>query len=212
MAITEEAMRDSNKLPEKKMQEERMQEILLLLEHLVSHEEITIKLIIGCLYDVGSVNLINQKVQQSLLKRPLKGVAGMSKPVVKVIAFRWFKRNCPEIITKWLYSKVAFPALPKTRPPVSIPKPVPKPVPETVVAEQVALVESDTLNREVRRLRGQVRLLSGISIGAIAALSGVLVWMNYRPEMQSSQHPVQPLQPVGAETSESLLLKSQPQP
>lgn len=201
MAITKEAMRDPSKLPEKKMQEERMHEILLLLEHLVSHEEITVKLIIDCLYDVGSVNLINQKVQHSLLKRPLKGVAGLSKPVVKVIAFRWFKRSCPQIITNWLYSKVAFPA--PFKPPA-------KAVTQTVVAEQVALVEPEPLYREVRRLRGQVRLLSGISISAIAALSGVLVWMNHRPEMQSFQRPVQPLQLVGTKTSELLLPKSQP--
>jgi hypothetical protein len=209
VAITEEAMRDSDKRSEeKKMQEERRHEILLLLEHLVSYEEITIKLIIDCLYDVGSVNLINQRVQLPLLKRPLKGVAGISKPIVKVIAFRWFKRNCPQIITNWLFSKVAFPPLAK---PIPVPPPLPDPVvPEQIVPELITSVESEHLSREVRRLRGQVRLLSGVSIGAIAALGGVLVWMTYRPEMQSSQPLIHPLQPAGTETTESWLLRSQP--
>lgn len=169
-------MRDSKQLQEKKMQEERMREVFLLLEHLVSHEEITIKLIIECLYDVGTVNLINKKFQPPLLNRPLKRVAGVSKPLAKVVGFRWFKRNCPELITNWLYSKVSFPE--PVSPPVTV---SPEPV-----AAPAALVESENLNREIRRLRGQVRLLSGISIGAIAALSGVLVWMNHRPEVATS--------------------------
>lgn len=173
-------MRDSKQLQEKNMQEERMREVLLLLEHLVSREEVIIKLIIECLYDVGTVNLINQKIRQPLLKRPLKGVAGVSKPVAKVIGFRWFKRNCPQLITSWLSSKVSFPE-PVLPDPVAI---------QAAVTEPVALVEPENLNREIRRLRGQVKLLSGIAIGAIAALSGVLVWMNQRPEVAASAQPV----------------------
>lgn len=194
MATTREAKKDVKQLQEKKMKEERMREVFLLLEHLVSHEEITIKLIIDCLLDVGSVNLINQKFQRSPLKQPLKAAAGVSKPVLKVIAFRWVKRNCPELITNWLYSKVLFPA--SVRPPVAAPKKV---VVSDETTAQVALVEPETLNYEIQRLRGQVKLLSGISLGAIAALSGVLVWLNARPEMTSSQQPIHPSQTMSTE-------------
>lgn len=187
-------MRDSKQLQEKEMKEERMQEVLLLLEHLISHEEVTIKLIIACLFDVGSVNLINQRIRQPLVKRSLKGIIGVSKPVAKAIGFRWFKRNCPQLITNWLYSKVSFPEAILSEPAEVIPAPV--------VAEQTALV-SENLNHEIRRLKGQVRLLSGISIGAIAALSGVLVWMNNRPEVGASHPNVQPAQPITTRTIES---------
>lgn len=191
-------MRDSERLQErnlqeKKMKQERMQEVLLLLEHLVSHEEITIKLIIGCLLDVGSVNLINQKFHRSLLNRPLKQVAGVSKPVLKLIAFRWFKRNCPQLIVNWLYAKVSFPE--------SVKRIATHPVQAIVTQPPAPLVEAESLNLEIRRLRGQVKLLSGISIGAVAALSGVLVWINQRPAIESSHQPVQPGQPVGANTA-----------
>lgn len=194
MATTREAKKDAKQLQEKKMKEERMREVFLLLEHLVSHEEITIKLIIDCLLDVGSVNLINQKFRQSPLKQPLKAVAGVSKPVLKVIAFRWVKRNCPELITNWLYSKVLFPV--PVRPPVTAPKKV---VVSDETTAQVALMEPETLNYEIQRLRGQVKLLSGISLGAIAALSGVLVWLNARPEITSSHQPLSPSQTMSTE-------------
>lgn len=187
MATTRETARDAKKLQEQKMKQERMREVRLLLEHLASHEEVTIKLIIDCLLDVGSVNLINRKFQRSPLNRPFKLAASASKPVLKLVAFRWFKQNCPALITNWLYFKVSFPETVKLPPP---PKTV-NPSPKAVNPKQVALVESEVesanLTREIRRLKGQVRLLSGISIGAIAALSGVLVWINHRPELANSR-------------------------
>jgi hypothetical protein len=164
---------------EQRMKEERMQEVLLLLVHLVNYEETTIKLIIDCLYDVGSVNLVNQKLKRSFLKRPAKGVAKLSKPAVKLIALRWFKKNGPELIANWLRLKVAFKS-PKTTPMSAMP-PMSN-IPPTALP--------DTVNLEIRRLRTQVRVLGGISIGAIAALSGILVWLNARPELgTSSQNP-----------------------
>jgi hypothetical protein len=163
------------KLEEQKMKEERMQEVLLLLIHLVNHEETTIKLILDCLYDVGAVNLVNQKLPRSPLKGPAKGVAKLSKPVVKVIALRWFKKNGPELIANWLRLKVAF-ISPQTTP-MSVTSPVAN-VPPTALP--------DSVNLEVRRLQTQVRVLSGVSIGAIAALSGILIWLNYRPEFNTT--------------------------
>jgi len=188
MATTRETARDdTKKLQEQKMKQERMREVRLLLEHLASHEEVTIKLIIDCLVDVGSVNLINQRFRRSPLNRPLKAVVGASKPILRVVAYRWFKQNCPALITNWLYFKVSFPETVKVPPPVKTVNPDPK----AVSPKQVALVESEVesanLNREIRRLRGQVRLLSGVSIGAIAALSGVLLWINNRPELADSR-------------------------
>lgn len=185
---TREAAKNAKKLQEKQMKEERMREVFLLVEHLVSHEEITIKLIIDCLLDVGSVNFINRRFQRSLLKQTLKAAVGVSKPVLKVIAFRWFKRNCPQLITNWLYLKVSFPEV--VKPPAAAPKVA---VPDKTT-DRVALVEPERLNYEIQRLRGQVKLLSGISLGAIAALSGVLVWLNARPEVKSSHQSIPPAQ------------------
>ena len=56
----------------KKKEEEKMHDVLLLLENLSCREEASIKLIIDCLYDIGYVNLINQKFRSRTLNGSLK--------------------------------------------------------------------------------------------------------------------------------------------
>ena len=46
---------------EKEKEEQLINELRLLVKTLIYQEEITIKSIMDCLYDVGSTNLINQK-------------------------------------------------------------------------------------------------------------------------------------------------------
>ena len=94
--------------PEKRFQQERMRDALILLENLAIQEEATIKLILDCLYDVGSINLINKKIAYPPANKLIKGIATMSKPVFRIIAWRWFKKNCPRIITNWLLRKISF--------------------------------------------------------------------------------------------------------
>lgn len=96
------------RVEEELIEEKRMQDVLLLLQHLVEKEEVTVKLILDCLYDVGSVNLINKKIRTRPLNRFMKSIASMSKPVFKIVALRWFKKNCPQLIANWLQSKVDF--------------------------------------------------------------------------------------------------------
>jgi hypothetical protein len=96
-----------NKTPEELRQEqERLRDVKVLLQNLTLQEETTIKLIIDCLYDVASVNILNTKVRWGPANRLVKLVARTSKPVFRVIAWRWFKGNCPALITDWLASKV----------------------------------------------------------------------------------------------------------
>jgi hypothetical protein len=90
------------------LETERIQEILILLTSLVGREEATIKLIIDCLYDIGSVNLIDQKVRFKPINAVARFMAKRSKSVVKVFAWRWFYKNCPRLIAQWLYRKVKF--------------------------------------------------------------------------------------------------------
>jgi hypothetical protein len=47
----------------------------------------------------------------------------------------------------------------------------------------------ELLTDEVQRLRTQLRLISGVSIGAIVALSGIILWMNYGRIETSAQQP-----------------------
>lgn len=89
-------------------EQKRMQDVLLLLENMTLREEATIKLILDCLYDVGSINYLNRKVPQPSLNRLMRYIARFSKPVFRVVAWRWFTKNCPQLITNWLYRKVSF--------------------------------------------------------------------------------------------------------
>jgi hypothetical protein len=93
---------------EKSFQEQRMRDVLMLLEDLARREETTIKLIIECLYDVGAINLVNKKVTNNVANPLVKNIASFSKPVFKIIAWRWFKSKVPLKITNWLYNKVKF--------------------------------------------------------------------------------------------------------
>ncbi|MBN3874421.1 MULTISPECIES: hypothetical protein [unclassified Nostoc] len=156
-------------LAEKYMEAERMHDVLLLLQNLINSEEATVKLILDCLYDVGSVNLINQKLRLKPLNRVMKLIARMSKPVFRTLALNWFKKNCPQLITTWLHTKVSF----------ENPQNTPQPVPiEVVQLEPYSIPQKESLSQEIKNLRSQVRLLAGISITAIGILVVRATWLN----------------------------------
>jgi hypothetical protein len=98
----------SNPPQPSQLEAERLRDIFILLRNLIEREQATIKLIIDCLYDIGYVSLIDGKVRFRSLKSVAKLIARMSKPVIRVVAWRWFHQNCPQLITEWLYSKVKF--------------------------------------------------------------------------------------------------------
>lgn len=93
---------------EERKKQERMRDVVLLLEQLVEREEITFKLIIDCLYDVGSINLVNKKFRNRPLNRLMKWITQMSKPVMRIVALRWVKKNLPGLVASWLEGKVSF--------------------------------------------------------------------------------------------------------
>lgn len=98
----------ANLSEEERLQQERLRDVRLLLENLAEREETTVKMILDCLYDIGAVNLINKKFPTQPLNPLMKSLARTSKPVFKIIALRWFKRNCPNLLANWLYNKVKF--------------------------------------------------------------------------------------------------------
>jgi len=95
-------------MQEQQMEEARMRDVEMLLESLFLREEVTMRLIADCLYDVGSVNLLNQRIHSKPLNRFMKVIARRSKPVFRFFMLRWSKENCPRMIAKWLHSQVRF--------------------------------------------------------------------------------------------------------
>lgn len=95
--------------PEEKLfQQQRMRDVYLLLENLTLKEEATIKLIIDCLYDVGMINLINKKIPNRRLNKLAKLLVNTPKPILKIIGWRWVRKNLPNKVTNWLFNKVRF--------------------------------------------------------------------------------------------------------
>ncbi len=102
---------EKNSAEELKKQE-RMRDVTLILQQMVEREEVALKLIIDCLIDVGSINYANQKVDNPSLNKIMKVLVGYVKPVARMIALRWLKKNLPDLLTAWLESKVSFKPIP----------------------------------------------------------------------------------------------------
>lgn len=167
-------------LAHQRLAAERMQDVNLLLKNLANSEEATIKLIIDCLYDVGSVNLINRRLRFRPLNRTIKLIAKVSKPVFRVIAWHWFQKNCPQLITDWLEIKVAF------EDPTDLPQEI---AVETSPVKPYSQLEVDNMNREINYLRQQVRWLAGVCIVALSALGVTVTALTRNPDapLQSTQ-------------------------
>ncbi len=101
-------VRGSNSPDKSQIEAELIQEILILLTSLTSREKATIELIIDRLYDIGYVNLIDRKIRFRSLNSIAKLIAKISKPIARILVWRWFQKNCPQLIANWLYRKVKF--------------------------------------------------------------------------------------------------------
>ena len=171
---------------EKNQEEELMTEVLLLVKTLISQEEMTIKLIIDCLYDIGATNLINQKFQFGTLNKTLKFITKISKPAFKILAWQWFKNNCPDLITGWLQSKVAFPRVEASKIEVVLEN-------ETTNIASSSQFPNQNQIDQVKRLHLQVKLLTGILVATVTMFSGGLIWLSYSLQ-QSHLQTVEKLQ------------------
>ena len=154
---------------------ERKHDVLLLLEHLAESEEVTVKLVLDRLYEIGANNLINQKVPSTLLKRVLHGATKISKPAFRTIAFYWFKKNCPRLLTDWLLEQVAFSATETTNK-------------EVVEVSPTSLQGTESERVQIKQLQSKVRLLTSLLIIAIAVGGSSFTWLFYSMKLQSESN------------------------
>ncbi len=156
--------KESVKVPklseEERIKQQCIHDVLLLLKRLFESEETTAKLIVDCLYDLGSVNLINNKLRFRPLNRMMKLIARMSKPAFRFVALQWLKKSCPQLITDWLVEQVEFSDASAS-------------AAEVLEIPADSLSEGENCSRELRHLRSQVRLLAGSLAVAIAFLVAV---------------------------------------
>jgi hypothetical protein len=169
-------------MQKRQFEQERMADVLFLLDLMFTREEATVKQILDGLYDIGSVNLINRRIQTRWLNRFAKWIARFSKPVFKIYAMRWVKRKCPQLITDWLYTQVKFE-----------PKQIAQVVEAAEVAEAAeiqaapAVTELELYRQEVRLLHSRVRLLTTLLIGVTVTLGSGLAWALWRDQTQSAR-------------------------
>ncbi len=112
LTYNEESLKVKKISAEERKKEERMRDVTLLLQQIVEREETSLKLIIDCLIDVGSINYANEKLSSPPLNKFMKVVVGYIKPVARTIALGWLKKNLPDLLTAWLESKVSFEPVP----------------------------------------------------------------------------------------------------
>ncbi|MDH6062077.1 hypothetical protein NWP17_16825 [Chrysosporum bergii ANA360D] len=167
---------------EKQIQEERIHDVFLLLQNLISREETTVKILLDCLYDVGSHNLINHKFPGRTLNVLLKFISHTSKPIFRIFAWRWFKNNGSQLITNWLQSKVTFKT--SEEPKTQLVRENPQSNLDSVTNSQYQL-------QEVKHLRSQVTLLTGILAGVVTMFGGSFVWLGYSLERSHMQRIVE---------------------
>ncbi|MTJ07309.1 MULTISPECIES: hypothetical protein [unclassified Anabaena] len=170
----------TQKSREKNREEKLISDVELLLTTLVYQEEAIIKAILDCLYDVGSTNLVNQKFKLGTLNKTLKFITKMSKPAFKLLAWQWFKKNCPNLITQWLQSKVAFPRVENPQIEVVGENENPSLVYAPPYPEQNQI-------QQVKRLHSQVKLLISLLVTVVTMFSGSLIWLGYSSQQAHLQ-------------------------
>lgn len=176
-----------------------MTDVMFLLETMFTKEEGTVKQILDCLYDVASVNLINQRVRRRSFNRIAKWAARFSKPIFRVIALRWFKRNCPRLITDWLYTQVKFEPQ-KAAQVVEVAESDMSDESKGAKLAQIAdkstvqpfpAADLELYRQEVRDLHSRVKLLTTLLIGVTVTLGSGLAWSLARgDQMRSSQQTI----------------------
>ena len=144
---------------EQRLEAERVQEVMFMLKNLLDREQITVKAIISCLLDVGTIHFINDRIQIRPLRPLARPLAKMSKPALVFVANRWIQRKCPQLATNWLQRKIVLKAK------------RPKPTQVQPSMPQVVIEPTVIYQHEIRRLRSRVQLTTGALVG----VSGVLV-------------------------------------
>ena len=112
LTYQDKSLKTKSIVAEEKKKQERMRDVTLLLQQLVEREETSLKLIIDCLIDVASINYANNKLNNPSLNKIMKVLVGYIKPVARMIALRWLKKNLPNLLTTWLEGKISFEPIP----------------------------------------------------------------------------------------------------
>ncbi len=154
---------------EKIIEQKKLREILILLDQLFRREEATAKGIVGCLYDIATINLINKYCPLWGINATLKYLTRFPRPVAKSLGVKlYLQPKCPKLITDWLYTLVEFPDTPPIEP-------------EIVKTELLPTIKKNRL--EIESLRQKVKLLTGTLVATVVLFSGGFAWISHNLQM-----------------------------
>lgn len=178
------------------LEQERVREVLLLLQHMFQQEAVTSKMIIDRLYDVATVHLINQRLPNRPVNRVAKWTARRSKPLAKVAGTYYLQKNCPQLIVNWLVPEVKElfglmkpPAVPVVKPLAQVEG---EETMETRVIQPSPIAQIDRYDQEIVKLRSQVKMLTVLLVGVVCTLGGALAW-----SVQQQQQLMEVVHPAG---------------
>ncbi len=154
-------------LEEYQKEEQKLREILLLLEQLFKREEAAAKSIVGCLYDIATINLINKYCPLWGINATFKYISRFPRPVAQSLGVKlYLQPKCPKLITDWLYTLVEFPEKDST-------------LKQTEVVEDLVL----PAQKEIKSLRGKVRVLTGALAASLTIFVGGFSWVAYNLQL-----------------------------
>ncbi|HEY9645782.1 MAG TPA: hypothetical protein V6C88_05400, partial [Chroococcidiopsis sp.] len=144
-----------------------------------------------------TVHLINQRLPNRTVNRVAKWTARRSKPLAKVAGTYYLQKNCPQLIVNWLVPEVKE-LFGLIKPPAQ--QPVVKPLEqvegvetmETRVIEPSPIAQIERYDKEILKLRSQVKVLTVLLVGAVCTLGGALAW-----SIQQQQQSVEVVHPTG---------------
>ncbi len=163
---------------EKKKEEEKLTEIVILLSQLFEREEATAKKIIECLYDIATINLVNKYILLMPLNRLLKLLIKLPKSLVKNLAFALYVQpKCPKLITDWLFTLVEF-SNKKTINNI-----------EDIIPSNL-LLEIEKKEQTIKFLQLKIRVLSSILILFLLIIGSnlILKQLNYNYNLPNKSH------------------------
>lgn len=156
---------------EKVLEEEKLREILILLDQLFRREEATAKAIVGCLYDIAMINIINKYCPLWGINSTFKYLARFPRPLAKSLGVKlYLQPKCPKLITDWLYSLVEF-AEQQT------------PVIDAEIISQELLPTLRKNKLEIKSLERKVTFLTGSLVATLAIFIASFAWISYSLEI-----------------------------
>lgn len=156
---------------EKALEEEKLREILILLDQLFRREEATAKGIVGCLYDIAMINIINKYCPLWGINATLKYLTRLPRPLAQSLGVKlYLQPKCPKLITDWLYTLVEFPE-----------QKIPIIKAEIVEKELLPTLQKNKL--KIQSLQHKVQFLTGSLVATFTIFVGGFAWITYNLNM-----------------------------